>query len=155
MKKFLIILVAVLGFATVASAQPKALGIRIGSGVDLSYENYAGGANFLEFEAGLDNYHANDFHLDGVYNFMIAEPDWTPGTWGFYAGPGASVAAWTDSDLDESRVYAGFLGNLGLEYTFNIPLQLSLDIRPRVMFGDGHVWTQGIFTFGFGARYAF
>ena len=46
-------------------------------------------------------------------------------------------------------------GNLGLEYTFKIPLQISLDLRPRLMFGNNNVWTDGIFSFGIGVRYAF
>ena len=115
-----------------------------------------GGSDFLEFGLGLDNgFSTSAFHVDGIYNFMILEPDWTPvGHWGFYAGPGASVAVWKNSD-DENTVYAGFLGNVGLEYTFNFPLQLSIDFRPRLMFGDGRVRGDGPFSLGLGVRYAF
>lgn len=160
MKKALLILVAVLGLAAVANAQPKALGGRIGYGIDVSYENYAFGDDFLEFELGLDNgYSANNFHVDGIYNIMIMQPDWTPdGKWGFYAGGGASVAVWDSSDAHENHenvVYAGFVGNVGLEYTFDFPLQLSVDCRPRLMFGDGKVRKDGPFTVGIGVRYAF
>ena len=159
MKKTLLILVAFLGFAAFASAQPKALGVRIGWIADVSYENYVGGgSDFLEFDLGLDGYNGANFHVDGVYNFMIAQPDWTSeGKWGFYGGPGAGVAVWgNDNNNKDNAVYAGVLGNLGLEYTFErIPLQLSLDARPRLMFGDGGIWTDGIFTFGLGIRYAF
>jgi hypothetical protein len=155
MKKALLIFAVLFGFAAVSVAQPKALGVRFGYGVDLSYENYAGGSNFLEFELGLDNgYHGDAFHVDGVYNFMIAQPNWTnAGSWGFYGGPGASIAM--SNGGDSNTLYAGIVGNLGLEYTFNIPLQLSLDVRPRLMFGNGGVWSDGIFTFGLGIRYAF
>ncbi len=155
MKKALLIFAVLFSCATIAVAQPKALGVRIGYGVDLSYENYAGGSNFLEFELGLDNgYKADAFHVDGVYNFMIAAPDWTSaGSWGFYGGPGASVSVFNGDDANS--VYAGIVGNLGLEYTFNIPLQISLDIRPRLMFGNGGVWSDGILSFGLGLRYAF
>ncbi|MDI9551457.1 MAG: hypothetical protein ACOX5T_06950 [Candidatus Cryptobacteroides sp.] len=151
MKKVILVLAAVLCFGALAGAQPKALGIRFGWGVDLSYEHYAGN-DFLEFELGLDGY--NDaFHVDGIYNFIIAEPDWTAGSWEFYGGPGVSVAVWNHNDAN--NVYAGILGNLGLGYTFNIPLQLSLDIRPRIMLGDGRIWDDGVFSFGLGVRYAF
>jgi hypothetical protein len=156
MKKTLLIIVALVGFACAAVAQPKALGIRIGNGVDVSYENYAGGSNFMEFELGLDGYHGSAFHVDGLYNLMIAQPSWTSsGSWGFYGGPGAGVAVWNDSDKDNTSVYAGIIGNLGLEYTFDFPLQLSIDVRPRIMFGDGGVWSDGILSFGLGVRYAF
>ena len=158
MKKILIILAVSVAFATVAAAQPKALGGRIGNyGLDLSYENYVGGgADFLEFELGLDDaFSTSAFHFDGVYNFMIAQPDWTShGQWGFYAGPGASVAVWGRHPEDDV-VYAGILGNVGLEYIFDFPLQLSMSLRPRIMFGDGKVRDNGLLTLGLGVRYVF
>ena len=157
MKKFIIVILflAALGFA--ASAQPRAVGARVGNyGLDVSYENYAGEKDFLEFELGLDDaFNTNAFHFDGVYNIMIAHPDWsTYGQWGFYAGPGASVAVWKNDD-DENLVYAGILGNVGLEYIFDFPLQVSLSVRPRLMFGDGKVRRNGLFTLGIGFRYMF
>lgn len=158
MKKALLILTVLIGSAAATFAQPKSIGGRLGNyGIDVSYENYVmGGTDFLEFGLGLDNgFSTSAFHVDGIYNFMILEPDWTlVGHWGFYAGPGASVAVWKNSD-DENTVYAGFLGNVGLEYTFNFPLQLSIDFRPRLMFGDGRVRGDGPFSLGLGVRYAF
>ncbi len=158
MKKALLILTVLIGSAAATFAQPKSIGGRLGNyGIDVSYENYVmGGSDFLEFGLGLDNgFSTSAFHVDGIYNFMILEPDWTlVGHWGFYAGPGASVAVWKNSD-DENTVYAGFLGNVGLEYTFNFPLQLSIDFRPRLMFGDGRVRGDGPFSLGLGVRYAF
>ena len=158
MKKFLIILVAALGMAAVASAQPKAIGGRIGNyGLDISYENYVGsGSDFLEFELGLDDaFSTSAFHFDGVYNIMIAHPDWTSsGQWGFYAGPGASVAVWENGKA-ENVVSAGVVGNVGLEYIFDFPLQLSISLRPRLMFGDGKVRDNGLLSLGLGFRYMF
>lgn len=159
MKKAFLVLATVLSFAALANAQPKSVGVRIGWGIDLSYENYVNrGNDFLEFELGLDGSSrrwGDGFHLDGIYNFMIAQPDWTSvGNWAFYGGPGASVAVW-DGEKDDNIVYAGILGNLGLEYTFDFPLSLSLDVRPRIMFGDGDIRENGIFNFGLGIRYAF
>ena len=158
MKKFLIILVAALGMAAVASAQPKAIGGRIGNyGLDISYENYVGsGSDFLEFELGLDDaFSTSAFHFDGVYNIMIDHPDWTSsGQWGFDAGPGASVAVWENGKA-ENVVYAGVVGNVGLEYIFDFPLQLSISLRPRLMFGDGKVRDNGLLSLGLGFRYMF
>lgn len=158
MKKALLIIGVLVSSAAVALAQPKSIGGRLGNyGVDVSYENYVSrGADFLEFGLGLDNgFSTSSFHVDGIYNFMIIQPNWTSvGTWGFYAGPGASVALWKNSD-DENTVYAGFVGNVGLEYTFSFPLQLSVDFRPRLMFGDGGVRGDGPFSLGVGVRYAF
>ena len=158
MKKALLIIAVLVSSAAVALAQPKSIGGRLGNyGVDVSYENYVSrGADFLEFGLGLDNgFSTSSFHVDGIYNFMIIQPNWTSvGTWGFYAGPGASVALWKNSD-DETTLYAGFVGNVGLEYTFSFPLQLSVDFRPRLMFGDGGVRGDGPFSLGVGVRYAF
>lgn len=158
MKKTFLILAALVGFAFAASAQPKSIGGRLGNyGIDVSYENYVfGGADFLEFGLGLDNgFSTSSFHVDGIYNFMILQPNWTSmGSWGFYAGPGASVAVWKNKN-DENTVYAGFVGNVGLEYTFDFPLQLSVDFRPRLMFGDGGLRGDGPFSLGVGVRYAF
>ncbi len=158
MKKALLILTVLIGSAAATFAQPKSIGGRLGNyGIDVSYENYVmGGSDFLEFGLGLDNgFSTSSFHVDGIYNFMIVQPDWTPkGKWGFYAGPGASLAVW-ENDEDENTVYAGFVGNVGLEYTFWFPLQLSVDFRPRLMFGDGGLRSDGPFTLGIGVRYAF
>lgn len=91
MKKAFLVLAILVGSAALTFAQPKSIGGRLGNyGIDVSYENYVfGGADFLEFGLGLDNgFSTSSFHVDGIYNFMILEPDWTPvGHWGFYAGP--------------------------------------------------------------------
>ena len=148
MKRILLALAAVVAFSFVAVAQPRTVGLRAG--------NYAGEFDFLEFELGLDDaFNTNAFHFDGVYNIMIAQPDWSAyGQWGIYAGPGASVAVWTN-EKDENLVYAGLLGNVGLEYIFDFPLQFSLSLRPRLMFGDGKIRKNGLFTLGLGVRYMF
>ena len=48
MKKFFAVMVAALAFAAVASAQPKAVGVRVGNGAEVSYQHYLGGSNFIE-----------------------------------------------------------------------------------------------------------
>ena len=68
MKKIIAIAVAILCFAAVASAQPKALGIRATYGAELSYQHNSG-PGFWEFDLGLF-----DKLLDVVcvYDFNIA-----------------------------------------------------------------------------------
>ena len=51
MKKFIVVVLSVLAFAAVASAQPRALGIRAGYGGEISYQ-HGGGAGFLEADLG-------------------------------------------------------------------------------------------------------
>lgn len=120
MKKFLAIAVALVAFAAVASAQPRALGLRAGYGGELSYQHSIG-SNFAEFDLGLFGHSAA---ISGIYDFIIAGD----GNFNFYAGPGARLGTWVGKD------YAGFdLGiaaQVGLEYNFSFPLQISIDWKP-------------------------
>lgn len=141
MKKVIAIAVAVLCFAAVASAQPKALGIRATYGAELSYQHNAG-PGFFEFDAGLFDRFVD---LTAIYDFNIAPI----GPLNFYAGPGVFVATWPG----ENVLHAGLVGQVGLEYTFNFPLQISLDWRPWFNFVDGfHGYYTGA---ALGLRYAF
>ena len=87
MKRIIAILVAALCIAAVANAQPKALGLRATYGAELSYQHYAGGSNFWEFDAGLFD---NLLDLVAIYDFSIAPV----GPFNFFMGPGAFLAKW-------------------------------------------------------------
>ena len=158
MKKALLIIASVLGFAAVASAQPKAIGGRLGYGLEASYQHYLGNPNFLQVDAGLDLYGGEaGFKATGTYNFTFAQPDWTPrGQWGWYAGPGVTLGSTYFNDAN--NFFFGLVGQIGLEYTFWFPLQLSVDFRPTLGICDGEFWTNGI-VFGFvptiSVRYSF
>ena len=58
---------------------------------------------------------------------MIAQPDWSEkGQWGFYAGPAVKIGyVWIGG-------YLAVGAQVGLEYEFPFPLQLSIDFRPVV-----------------------
>ena len=148
MKKILVIAALVLGFAVAASAQPRAIGVRIGSGADISYQHTMG-SNFLEVDGGLGIDINEQFSVGatGIYNFMISE---FGSGFGFYAGPGASVGL----GLGETNYLTlGVAGMVGLEYNFvNIPLQLSLDFRQHIGIGNG-LWAPS--SVGLGVRYKF
>ena len=75
MKKIILIAALVLGFAVAASAQPRALGARLGYGVDLSYQHYMNGADFIEADLGLGSFAF--LNVAATFNFMIAQPEWT------------------------------------------------------------------------------
>lgn len=160
MKKIILIAAAVLGFALAASAQPRAIGGRVGYGLEASYQHTIGGADFVEVNAGLFGY--DSFGAAATYNFMIAQPEWTSkGEWGFYAGPGASLNyGWGISNLVTSSFNVAVMAQVGLEYTFWFPLQLSVDIRPMVgiSIADGvSFYRNGLFGFSpcISARYRF
>lgn len=140
MKKIFLIAAMVLGFALAASAQPRAIGAKLGWGVDLSYQ-HSFGENFLEANLGLNNFNA--INGAAVYNFMIAQPAWTDrGEWGFYAGPGAALGMGMTSE--NNYFHLAVAGMVGLEYTFWFPLQLSFDLRPQIgaaFGGHGLYWS--------------
>ncbi len=126
MKKILIVAALVLGFATAAVAQPRAIGIRGGYGVELSYQHNLG-ANFVEADLGLVG---SGFNVAGTYNWSIAQ---FGNGFNVYAGPGASLGAW------KGYFHIGIAAQVGVEYSLkpllDLPIQLSLDIRPE--FGIG------------------
>ena len=147
MKKFIAFVAAALCFAAVASAQPKALGIRATAGAEISYQHNIG-ANFMDLDLGFGIGAANNWLTAvAVYDFNICPL----GPLNFYAGPGAYIALWPAAE--NMPLNAGLVGQIGLEYTFPFPLQLSLDWRPSFNFvgGFGFGWS----GFALGIRYAF
>lgn len=119
-------------------AAPKYIGIRIGGGAEVSYQQVINNKNFLEVDLGLSGWGEIGVIVTGVYNFVLANPTWTPGTWTWYAGAGATAGVGFTPKVDDVNVilpYAivGLTGQMGLSYQFeNIPLQLSADIRPTL-----------------------
>ncbi|MBS7316931.1 MAG: hypothetical protein ACI3ZH_06430 [Candidatus Cryptobacteroides sp.] len=142
MKKFIMVIAAVLCLSSAAFAQSRALGVRATYGAELSYQHSIG-SNFVEADLG---WFKNGFYLTGVYDFVFA----SEGNFNFYAGPGAAVGFYNDSET--SGINLGIAGQLGLEYNFNIPLQLSLDWRPVFNFIHGGFGWEGI---ALGIRYRF
>lgn len=142
MKKFFAVVVAVFAFVALASAQPRALGVRVGWGGEISYQHTLGAENFLEVDAG---WGANSVSIGAAYDFQIAPV----GPFGFYAGPSAQV--WMGGDND---FVLGVGAQVGLEYIFpSFPLQISLDWRPvfDLIPSTGFGWQ----SVGLGIRYAF
>ena len=140
MKKIILIAALVLGFAAAASAQPKAIGLRIGYGAELSYQHNVG-ANFIEADFGLESF--KNLGVAATYNFSIAE---FGDGFKFYAGPGIGLG------FAESLM-VGVAGQAGIEYNFaSAPVNISVDVRPYFDFmGVGLVgWYPHI-----GVRYNF
>ncbi len=136
MKKIIAILFAALTVSSVAAiAQPRAVGVRVGYGVEASYQHTLG-ANFIEadlgFNGGINARNATMF--TAVYDFSIYEIN----RFGFYAGPGAQLGIYTLHDAQTNRntlgLGLGLAAQLGVEYKFDIPINLSLDWRPSFHF---------------------
>ena len=164
MKKTLLIVIALLGLSLAAVAQPKAIGVRGGLfgpyfNGEISYEHWAtifdNDYDFLEAELGV--FSSNGFKATALYNFTFAQPEFTDrGEWAFYAGPGVAVGYGTGINKNDEKVSAPFVGlcaQLGLEYTFWFPLQLSVDFRPG--FNIPTLMNRNWYGFAVSARYAF
>ena len=152
MKRILLTLAVMLGFAVAAAAQPKAVGIRFGYGVEASYQHSLGN-NFVEANLGLEAF--NVLNVAATYNWMIAQPQWTDrGEWGFYAGPGANVGLGMGSE-GNNFFNVSAAGAVGIEYTFWFPLQLSFDFRQHLGLGFGGYGFYNLSSACLGIRYRF
>ena len=151
MKKIILAAALILGFAVASSAQPRAIGVRIGNGGEISYQ-HSMGSNFLEVDGGLGLGLVDgvfNVGATGIYNFMISE---FGNGFGFYAGPGAGVGL----ALGEVNYLAlSAAGMVGIEYNFNFPLQISLDFRQHIGIGfsGNGIWAPS--SIGLGLRYQF
>ena len=152
MKKVVLILVAIMGLAFAANAQENNLGVRFGGGqgynAELSWQ-YGIGDNRLEADLGWANYkEVSSFSLTGIYQFVYGLSN----NFAWFIGPGAHFGLTTVEG--ETKFALALAGQVGIEYDFaSIPLQLSLDIRPRL-----NVIPSTNFHWGdiaFGIRYRF
>lgn len=149
MKKIILTLFAIAALAGSSLAQTRdAFGVRLGYGSffngELSYQKCVGGINRVETDLGID---LDGEHIGATLS-AIYQWHWNlSGGLGFYVGPGAQA------DIFNSHFGIGAGGQIGLDYQFNAPVQLSLDVRPMWNF-IGHVTG---FNYGaaLGIRYAF
>lgn len=166
MKKLALIMLIVAGFGFQATAQEiskNAIGIRLGDsdgfGPEVNYQRALGENNRLELGLG---WHSKRYwdavKLTGIYQWV-----WNiDGGFNWYAGPGAGVGLvsydykYDDRSPfykeDESEAYAFITGDVGIEYNFDFPLLISLDLRPQFNLG----YRKDVnFDVGLSARYQF
>lgn len=145
MRKTLSCIFALLACLTI-DAQPRGMGIRLGaSDIEASYQHRTNSMEFIQVDFGMDlGYNMNGrpgVKAAATYDFIWAEPAWTTtGTWSLYSGPGATLGFVDDIvpyDIDgnmggyqDNGFIIGVHVDVGLEYTFNIPLSLALNVRP-------------------------
>lgn len=158
MKKLILTTFAVFAGFTFINAQEianNAIGLRIGDsdglGTEISYQRALGDNNRLELDLGWRSGRGYDaFKLTGLYQWV-----WQlDGDFNWYAGAGAGVGSvgFDNNDIDgETFLFAA--GDIGVEYSFDIPLLLSLDFRPELGFSD---FNDGVdFDIAFSIRYQF
>lgn len=145
MKKFVLLCMLAFGLYGAANAQVdgKAIGLRFGGfsgvGAEISYQHPFGNANRLEADLGLNSW---GFSLTGVYQWVWDLSGLADG-FNWYAGFGGLLGVINDDDNKYTSNFGiGVAGQVGIEYNFNIPLQISLDYRPAMYvlpgFGGGY-----------------
>ena len=64
------------------------------------------------------------------------------GGFNWYVGAGGGFASYSLDDVapgvDDSDTSLFIAGDIGIEYNFDIPIQLSLDFRPEMYFGGDY-----------------
>lgn len=144
MKKLLLSAFVLLGMVFSAEAQDiskNALGLRLGDndgfGGEISYQRGLSSNNRLEFDLGWrSSKNVDAFKLVGLYQWV-----WNiEGGFNWYAGVGAGVGSWSfeNKDVKEDGSFVLAAGDIGIEYNFDFPLQLSLDFRPELYFGGDY-----------------
>lgn len=132
MRRLLTILVAAC-LSLGANGQVRSIGATFGSYEAVSFQHMVYGTdNVFQLDLG---YHlglpdAGAIKMMASYNINILSPKWTnEGEWNFYAGPGVYLGGgWAPG----KGVTYGLMAVVGLEYIFDFPLQLSVDMRPSV-----------------------
>ncbi|MFD1095947.1 hypothetical protein [Salegentibacter chungangensis] len=139
-----------------------AIGLRLGGGdgigAEVSYQRALGGDNNrLELDLGWRNDNNFDaFKLTGLYQWV-----WNiDGGFNWYAGVGGGIGSvdvhpeWKDRWDDSTFLFVA--GDIGIEYNFDIPLMLSLDLRPEIGFyNDDSVLNDFAPDVALGLRYQF
>lgn len=140
MKKIISIIVivglSVLG-TQAQSISKNALGLRLGDndgfGGEISYQRHLQKNHRLEFDLGWRNSHDVDaFKLVGLYQWVMP----IDGGFHWYVGAGAGLGQFDSRHHDGT--FALIAGDIGIEYDFDIPLILSLDLRPELGFNDDY-----------------
>jgi hypothetical protein len=155
MKKILLTVVAIFAMSTMANAQIKDLGVRgafgAGAGAELSAMWDCGllGANRLETDLGWAG------NKDWGYINLTGIVQWTGdlgSNFGWFAGVGANLGLYNGNDADYDGFGLGLAAQVGLEYNFSIPIQLTLDFRPGWSFIGHSGFGYGV---ALGIRYRF
>lgn len=163
MKKSFLLAITCLFAITFSNAQEiskNAIGLRLGDsdgfGAEISYQRAILENNRLEFNFGWrDGKNYDGVKLIGLYHWV-----WNiDGGFNWYAGPGVGFGAYqfdNPAGKDFRDSFAILAGTVGVEYSFDFPLLLSLDFRPELGFGDDVYDNDNLdLDIGLGIRYQF
>lgn len=114
-----------------------ALGVRFGDndgfGGEISYQHELGEMTRLELDLGYRDHASIDaFKLTGIFQWVFIIDN----GFNWYAGLGAGVGSWSYKNRiepeDENGLFINADANLGIEYDFKAPIQISIDFRPEI-----------------------
>jgi hypothetical protein len=97
--------------------------LRFGNAAEISYQHPLSGATRLEVDLGFGSWKTGGVYLNGIHHWVMDLSELHPG-FNWYYGVGAAVG------INTNVFAAGVVGDIGIEYNFDFPLQLSLDWRP-------------------------
>lgn len=155
MKKliFTIALALCISSGLFAQAEGSTIGLRFGYPTEVSYQKGLNSTNRIELGAGFRSYagYYTTLSVSGVYQWVKDLSSLADGMAWYYGG-GASIGF--NSYSSKAYFPVTILGQIGIQYDFNIPLRLSLDWRPGFQF-LGHHYTNGFVGDGvcLGVRY--
>lgn len=142
MKKFILMAVMAVASFSFAIAQPRAVGVNLGTGLGISYQHGFGEKNMLDVAANIPVLTAGlgvggHVTYDWIDPFNTSVPWNQKGEWHWYMGVGGAGGAYgLFSSNYPNYWYAGVAGHVGIEYDFWFPFQLSLDWRPVIGVAD-------------------
>lgn len=146
----------------------RALGVRSSWIEDeLSYQNPI---NTNRIEIGLGFHNDRGISATGTYQWLFDLSKLKDGL-NWYVGAGVQIGSWNlwlwDEHLDEKESFEeylkeedkyefafGIVGQVGIEYNFDIPLQISLDFRPGWYFLPSN-YGGSLNSLAIGVRYKF
>lgn len=129
-KIFLIVSMAVLAICT-AAAQPRAIGGRLGYGLDVSYQHNVG-RNKVTLDVGLPWF--SGLEAVATHDWVIPVHSWSGrGAWNWYPGVGLGIGGDFYGHRYNNTIHSFFVGvagRFGFEYQFWFPMTIAVDWRP-------------------------
>ena len=143
MKKLSFLTIIMVATCTIAMAQPRAIGGRLGYNIGVSYQHQLGEKNMIQADVDLVAYALHGIQGTVTYNWIIPLKSWDVANMNLLAGVGAGVGFqwWAGNDVVwigygpekwGSGTFLGAAGMIGLEWNFKFPLQLAIEYRPLV-----------------------
>ena len=144
------------GLISAQDISDNAIGLRFGDsdglGAEISYQRALLESNRLEVDLGWRSSNDVDaFKLTGVFQWV-----WNiDGNFNWFTGAGAGLVSWSNDPTNTSGTALFLAGDVGIEYDFDFPLLISLDVRPELGFGSDNQYDDFDFDIALGVRYQF